>query len=76
MKNNKALLLGVGVSLTVLGIAVKLVSQRIHPDMRKVLQLRSTIEKSYPLALHSLETLNIEKRILTEYAKEGSNLGP
>jgi hypothetical protein len=31
----------------------------IHPDIKKILQLRNLIEKSYPNALQSLETLKI-----------------
>jgi hypothetical protein len=42
-----------------IGIGIKLFSQRVHPDLKRVLELRAVIEKSYPNALQSLETLKI-----------------
>lgn len=33
----------VGLSLAGVAVGVKYMSQRVHPDMRKVLQLRNTI---------------------------------
>jgi len=35
--------LGVGLTLTGILIAAKMLSQRVHPDLKKVLQLRNTI---------------------------------
>ncbi len=71
VKSNKTFLVGVGLTLISVFISSKVFMKSVHPDIRKVSQLRTLIEKSYPNSLQSLETLKIEKRILTEYDNEG-----
>jgi hypothetical protein len=75
VRSNSTIFLGVGLTLTGLALSLGYLSKRQHPDFRKVIQLRTVIEKSYPRALQSLESLKIEKRILTEYGIEGERQG-
>jgi hypothetical protein len=52
---NKNLFLGVGLTLIGAYIGSKVfMSKGLSPDIKKVLQLRGLIEKSYPNALQSL----------------------
>jgi hypothetical protein len=55
LKSNRNVFLGVGLTLFGAYIGSKLfMSKGLSPDVKKVLQLRGLIEKSYPNALQSL----------------------
>lgn len=54
VRSNSTIFLGVGLTLTGFALALGYLSKRQHPDLRRVILLRSVIEKSYTRALQSL----------------------
>ena len=55
VKSNRNIFLGVGLTMIGAFVGSKLfMNKGLHPDVKRVLQLRSLIEKSYPNALKSL----------------------